>query len=47
MSEMAPEPQPSANTISLQEATENARKAGMNINEYKVWLKTNRNIDVK
>jgi hypothetical protein len=47
MSEMAPEPQPSANTISLQEATENAKKANMDINEYKVWLKTNRNIDVK
>ena len=47
MSEMSPEPQQSQNTISLQEATANASKAGMTLPEYKAWLKTNRNIEVK
>jgi len=47
MSETTPEPQQSQNTISLQEATENASKAGMTLPEYTNWLKTNRNIEVR
>jgi hypothetical protein len=47
MSETTPEPQQSQNTISLQEATQNASKAGMTLPEYTNWLKTNRNIDVR
>ena len=49
MSENVPEPQPeqSPNVISLQEATSNAAKAGMTLDQYKNWLKTTRNTEVR
>jgi hypothetical protein len=47
MSGNEPQPEQAPNVISLQEATSNAAKAGMTLDQYKNWLKTTRNTEVR
>jgi hypothetical protein len=47
MSGNEPQPEQAPNVISLQEATSNAAKAGMTLDQYKNWVKINRNTEVR